>query len=336
MFDKRLEGRSEPAIEPELPIIDPHVHLYQNANVRYLIDDYVADAKAGHNIRASVHIEIQAFARKDGPEELRPLGEIEYANGVGAMGASGVYGDCRVAAGIVGHADLRRGDGVAAYLDRALTMAPERFKGIRQVAIDHPSEAIYRFITHRPPKGLLDDTAFHDGFRHLAPRGLSFDAAVFHNQIAQVAKLADAFPGTAIILNHVGTPMALDMDAAGRADVFAEWLTSIRELAKRPNVTCKISGFGLPFLGFDFIGRKETVFSAELASVWRPYVEETILAFGADRCMMASNFPQDGRACGFVPLWNAFKRITKDLSASEKRAVYFDTAARVYRLDVPA
>lgn len=336
MFDKRLEGRGEPVIEPSLPIIDAHVHLYQNANVRYLIDDYLADANAGHRIRASVHIEIQAFARRDGPEEFRPLGEIEYANGVGAMGASGVYGDCRVAAGIVGHVDLRRGDVVGTYLDKAMTIAPERFKGVRQVAIDHPSEAIYRFITHRPPKGLLDDPRFREGLAHVSRRGLSFDAAVFHNQIPQVAELAGAFPEMTFILNHVGTPVALDMDASGRAEVFREWRAAIRELARRPNVVCKISGFGLPFLGFDFIGRKETVFSAELAAVWKPYVEETIGAFGASRCLLASNFPQDGRACGFVPLWNAFKRLTAGASADEKHALYFGTAARVYRLDIPA
>ena len=334
MFDKRLEGRSEPIILPDIPIIDAHVHLYQSPVVRYLIDDYLADAKAGHDIRASVYVEIQAFARKTGPEALRPLGEIEYANGVGAMGASGVYGNCRVAAGIVGHADLRNEAAVAAYLDQALARAPDRLKGIRQVAVEHPSEVPYRFITHRPPRGLLDDSRFKEGFRHLAPRGLSFDAAIFHNQMPQVAALAGAFPETSIVLNHVGTPMAMDMDARGRAQVFSEWKTNIRALAKHPNVFCKISGFGLPFLGFDFIGRPEVVYSADLAVAWGPYVTETIEAFGTKRCMMAGNFPQDGRACGFVPLWNALKRTVSELTADEKLDLFFDTAKRAYRLDV--
>ena len=334
MFDKRLEGRNEPVILPEIPIIDAHVHLYQSPVVRYLIDDYLADAKAGHDIRASVHIEIKAFARKSGPEALRALGEIEYANGVGAMGASGVYGDCQVSAGIIGHLDLREGDAVADFLDQAMTLAPRRFKGVRQVLIDHPSEVPYRFITHRPPRGLLSDSRFLEGFKHLAPRGLSFDAAVFHNQIPEVAKLAAAFPDTAIVLNHVGTPMALDMDASGRAEVFKAWRTGIRELARHPNASCKVSGFGLPFLGFDFIGRAETVYSADLAAAWQPFVTETLEAFGPKRCMTASNFPQDGRACGFVPLWNALKRTVADLTPEERLDLFFDTANRVYRLGI--
>jgi predicted TIM-barrel fold metal-dependent hydrolase len=334
MFDKRLEGRSEPVILPEIPIIDAHVHLYQSPVVRYLIDDYLADAKAGHNIRASVHVEIQAFARKTGPEAFRPLGEIEYANGVGAMGASGVYGDCQVAAGIVGHVDLRQGEIVEEVLDRSMTLAPERFKGVRQVANEHPSEAPYRFITHRPPRGLLTDARFLEGFRHLAPRGLSFDASVFHNQLPDVARLASTFADTTIILDHVGIPVAMDMDASGRSEVFVEWRTGLRALAQRPNVLCKISGLGLPYLGFDFIGREEVVYSADLAAAWKPYIDEAIEAFGPHRCMMASNFPQDGRSCGFVPLWNALKRSVNDLSADEKDALFFETASRAYRLNV--
>ena len=334
MFDKRLDGRSEPIVLPEIPIIDPHVHLYQSPIVRYLIDDYLADTRAGHDIRASVHIEIQAFARTTGPEALRPLGEIEYANGVGAMGASGVYGNCKVSAGIVGHVDLRRGDDVSSFLDQAMALAPQRFKGVRQVAIDHPSEVPYRFITHRPPKGLLEDSRFLDGFKQIASRGLSFDAAVFHNQIPKVAALAAKFPNTPIVLNHIGTPMAMDMDANGRAQVFREWRDGIRELARQPNAICKIGGFGLPFLGFDFIARTEVVYSADLAAAWQPYVTETLEAFGPARCMMASNFPQDGRACGFVPLWNALKRTVSDLTADERLDLFFNTANRVYRLGV--
>src|ERR1700754_3515573 len=94
-------GRDEPILDPDIPIIDSHHHLFDRPALRYMLDDYLADVRAGHRIGASVYLETQAFARPDGPEVLRPLGEIEFANGVGAMCASGAYGDCRVAAAIV-------------------------------------------------------------------------------------------------------------------------------------------------------------------------------------------------------------------------------------------
>src|SRR2546422_6802244 len=129
-------GRDEPIIDPDIPIIDAHHHLFDRPALRYMLDEYLADVRAGHRIVASVYVETQAFARPGGPEVLRTLGEIEFANGVGAMGASGVYGDCRVAAAIVGYADLRFGDAVGEMLDRALALAPERFRGVRQITIE--------------------------------------------------------------------------------------------------------------------------------------------------------------------------------------------------------
>jgi L-fuconolactonase len=128
------------------------------------------------------------MARPDGPEWLRPIGEIEFANGVAAMSASGRYGPCHVAAAIVGYADLSVGDRVAQTLDRALSVAPERFRGIRQIALSHPNEAAFRYLTHRPHPDLLKSPGFPRGFRQLAPRGLSFDALVFHHQLPELGR----------------------------------------------------------------------------------------------------------------------------------------------------
>ena len=329
-----LAGRDEPILDPDLPIIDAHHHLFDRPALRYMLDDYLADARAGHKVVASVYVETQAFARPGGPEVLRPLGEIEFANGVGAMGASGVYGDCRVAAAIVGYADLRFGDAVGEMLDRALALSPERFRGVRQITIEHPSEVPFRYMTHRPPSGVLQHPQFRPGFRHLARRGLSFDAAVFHNQLPDIAELADAFADTTIVLNHVGMAMGMEMDEAARADVFSDWGRWLRELARRPNVVCKLGGLGMPFWGFGFEHRADPVSYLELAAAWTPFVAGAIEAFGAERCMMESNFPPDGRSCGFVPLWNAMKHIVRGCSADEKAALFHRTAARVYRIDL--
>jgi len=178
-FKQILVGRDEPIIDPDIPIIDAHHHLFVRPALRYMLDDYLADARAGHRIVASVYVETMAFARPSGPELLRPLGEIEFANGVGAICASGNYGDCRVCAAIVGHADLRLGDRVAELLDRALEIAPDRFRGVRQVAIDDPSDAPFRFVPVRPPRGLMKHPGFRPGFHQLVKRGLTFDAALF-------------------------------------------------------------------------------------------------------------------------------------------------------------
>jgi predicted TIM-barrel fold metal-dependent hydrolase len=335
MANKRFEGRDEPILDPDIPIIDAHHHLFDRPGLRYLFDDYLADARAGHDIRASVYMEIQAFARLDGPEMLRPLGEIEFANGVAAMGASGRYGSCRVCAAIVAYADLRYGDAIASYLDRALALAPDRLRGVRQITIEHPSEAPYRFITHRPPTGVLQSPGFRPGFAQLAKRGLSFDAAVFHHQMPEIAALADEFPDTIIVLNHLGHAVAMDMNEDGRKEVFSVWRASLRNLARHPNVVCKIGGLGLPFWGFGFETRADPIGHLELARAWKPYVEAGIEAFGVDRCMMESNFPPDGRSCGFVPLWNALKHCVSGCSGEEKAALFHRTAARVYRIDLP-
>ena len=335
LTNKRLEGRDEPILEPDLPIIDSHHHLFDRPALRYMLDDYLADAGAGHRILASVYVETLAFARPGGPPMLRTLGEIEFANGVGAMAASGVYGDCHACAAIVGYADLRLGAPIGDMLDRAMVLAPERFRGVRQISIEHPSETPFRYMTHRPPVGVLTDPRFGPGVKQLADRGLSFDAAVFHNQLPDIAALADAFPHLPIVLNHVGLAMAMEMGEDERDEVFAAWARDLRELARRPNVYCKLGGLGMPFWGFGFENRTDSLGYKELATAWRPYIETAIEAFGARRCMMESNFPPDGRSCGFVPFWNAMKHITRNCSADDKAALYHRTAAQVYRIQLP-
>jgi L-fuconolactonase len=325
-------GRDEPILEPDLPIIDSAHHLFDRPALRYMFDDYLADVRAGHRIVASIYVETLAFTRPDGPELLRPLGEVEFANGVGAMSASGVYGDCRICAAIVGHADLRFGEQVGELLDRSLALAPERFRGVRQITIDDESDAPFRYVTTRPARGIMKHPKFRAGLREVARRGLSFDVAAFHHQLGEVAELADAFPDTQLVINHVGQGMAMDLDAQGRAAVFEQLRVALRDLGRRPNVTCKIGGMGLPFWGFGFEQRTEPVGYLELAAAWKPLVEMAIEAFGADRCMMESNYPPDGRAAGFVPLWNALKHIVRDASADEKADLFHRTAARVYRL----
>lgn len=333
---KRLEGRDEVILDSGLPIVDAHHHLLARPTLRYLLDEYLEDAQSGHNIVGSVYVETLSMARKDGPELLRPLGEVEFANGIGAMAASGSFGDCRVCAGIVGYADLRLGARVAELLERCVLAAPDRFRGVRQVTIEHHTEAPFSYISNRPPVGAMTDPGFHAGLAQLARFGLTFDAAVFHHQLDELGHLAAAFPETTIVLNHAGSVMAMGLSETERADAFHRWSAAMRKLSHHDNVVVKVGGFGLPFWDFGFTEREDSVGYLELAQTWAPYAESTIEAFGAERCMMEGNYPWDGRSCGFVPMWNALKHITRNCSADERAALFHRTAMRVYRLDIPA
>ena len=88
----------EEIIEPELPIVDPHHHLWDRPGWRYLLDELLLDLNSGHNVVATVFVQCRAMHRADGPDELRPVGETEFVNGVAAMSASGTYGPTRACA----------------------------------------------------------------------------------------------------------------------------------------------------------------------------------------------------------------------------------------------
>src|SRR5262245_66336389 len=126
-----LNRRREPILEPDLPIVDPHHHLWDRPDWRYLLEELIADTASGHNIVATVFVQARAMLRPSGPIELRHVGETEFANGVAAMSASGTYGKTRACAGIVGHADLSLGSRVEPVLEAHLRAGGDRFRGIR-------------------------------------------------------------------------------------------------------------------------------------------------------------------------------------------------------------
>lgn len=320
-------------LEPDLPIIDSQHHLRDRSDSPYMFEDLVADTQRGHNIVATVYVESMSMMRKDGPEVLRPIGEIEFANGVAAVSATGKYGPCRINAAIVGYADLRFGAGVGELLDRSLATAPDRFRGIRQCTLEHPDPTVWRYVPHPPEVGIMSHPQFRQGFKELASRDLVFDTAVFHHQLPEIAKLADEFPDTTIVLNHIGQVAGTAL-VGGPAQSFDEWRGFIADLAQRPNVVCKVGGMGQPYFGFGFELKDRLPTYLELAQVWRPWTEAVIEAFGVDRCMMESNYPADRRSCDYVTLWNALKHIVTGASSEEKNALFHGTAARVYDISI--
>jgi predicted TIM-barrel fold metal-dependent hydrolase len=325
---------SEPALQPELPIIDPHHHLWDATRPRYLLDELLGDLGTGHRILATVFVECHAMWRASGPAALRPVGEAEFVAGIAAMSDSGHYGPTRIAAGIVAHADLALGEAVRPVLEALAAASGGRLRGIRHItAWDAAPET--RSSSVLPPPGLLGDAGFRRGFAQLARHGLSFDAWLFHPQLPELIALARAFPETAIILDHAGGPLGVGPYAGHRQAVFAEWRDAMRALAACSNVRVKLGGVGMPIYGFGLQGAPTPPNSEQLARLWRPYVETCIEAFGAGRCMFESNFPVDKTSCSYDVLWNAFKRLAAGASAAERDALFRGTAAETYRLVLP-
>lgn len=320
----------EEPLEPGLPICDPHHHLWDHPGARYLLDEIVADAR-DHNVRATVFVECASMYRADGPAPMRPVGETEFVQGVAAMSASGGYGDMRVAAGIVSHADLTLGAAVRDVLEAHMAASPNRFRGIRHATGWHASDDI-RNSHSRPGASLMLDDTFREGFAQLAPLGLSFDAWFYHPQLTEFVDLARAFPETTIVLDHFGGPLGIGPYAGDPDAVFAAWCEDIAPLADCPNVYFKLGGINMKVNGFEWHRRDVPPGSDELVERTSRYYDFCIDTFGASRCMFESNFPVDRESCSYTVLWNAFKKMTAGRSAADRAALFSETATRVYRL----
>jgi len=326
-----LALHEESALDPALPIVDAHHHLWDYPGRRYLPLDLLADHASGHDIRATVAVEAGAMYRADAPRATQPVGETEFLNGAAAMGASGDYGHCQLCAGIVGHADLLLGTAVRPVLEAHLRAGGGRFRGVRHISAWH-ADPDARGSMVVAPEGLLSDVRFRQGFAQLNSLDLSFDAWLYHTQLQELADLARAFPETAIILDHVGGAIGIGPYAGKRKETFVAWESGIHAVAACPNVYVKLGGLGMRLFGFEFAEAQRPPTSQALADAWRPYIDTCIAAFGPQRAMFESNFPVDKGCCSYGVLWNAFKRIVTGASADEKAALFSATARKVYRL----
>jgi L-fuconolactonase len=324
----------EPILDPDLPIVDPHHHLWLRGGHRYLLDELLADLNTGHNIVATVFEECHSMYRADGPPEMRAVGETEFVAGIAAMSASGNYGKTRVAAGIVGAADLTLGEAVEPVLVAQLRAGGGRFRGVRHSAGWDGDPIIGNSRPDSEPH-LYQRPDFRAGLRRLSALGLSFDAWLYHPQLADVVDLARAFPATPIVMGHVGGVLGYGPYAGRAPAILPEWKASMTELARCPNVVVKLGGMVNRGAGFDFHNAPAAPSSEAMAELWRPYIETCIELFGPARCMFESNFPVDKMAVGYAALWNAFKRITRGASHDEKLALFSGTATRIYRLAQP-
>lgn len=329
-----LQLTPETALEPEIPICDPHHHIWAQrheppAYQRYLLPDLVADIRgSGHNVRSTVFIEVKAFYRADGPAAMRPVGEVAYINGLADEVASGKHGPTKIAAAIVGHADLKLGDGVAPVLEAMQAASPGRFRGIRHSAGWDASPE----LTQRDIRGVMSNAQYRAGARMLAKKGLTLDNSLYHTQLDELAELARAVPELTIVLNHIGGLVRVGPYANRDNEVLVDWRRGIANVATCPNVVLKLGGVGQKRFGYDWLTLAKPIGSEELANTLEPLMHYCIEKFGPQRCMFESNFPVDKVSYSYTVAFNAFKRLSKGYSASERAALFHDTAARVYRI----
>jgi predicted TIM-barrel fold metal-dependent hydrolase len=341
-------------LEPDLPIIDPHHHLWDRPAAaladrpasghgfekvirkvpRYLFGELLTDLNAGHNVIGTVYMECGAMYDQDAPDPLRPVGETQFVNGVAAMSASGVYGPVRACAGIVGHANLTLGAAAREVLEAHVGAGGGRFRGIRHSCAYDADPQVLGPLSGRPNAGLYARPEFREGFAQLAPLGLSFDAWLLEPQLPELIDLARAFPETIIVLDHVGTPLGIGAYVGRREERFGVWRDNIRALAALANVNVKVGGLAMVFAGFPSFLSEPPASAEQLAGEWRPYVEVCLEAFGAQRCMFESNFPVDLGSCDYKTLWNAFKVLAADYSAADKASLFHASARRIYRLAI--
>jgi L-fuconolactonase len=317
----------EDALEPSLPICDPHHHLWLDRGHTgwpYTLDDLHADTSSGHNVVRTVFLECHAEYRTSGPEHLRPVGETEFV--IEAAERSSVSGEAEIA-GIMGHADLALGDAVEEVLAAHAEAGRGRFRGVRYITAQDP----------HPPLAMGDNAAMDDpnylaGVRKVGSMGFTYDAMVYHPQLPELVEVCKACPDTPIVIDHLGGFLGTGPYKDRRDETLAFWRAAMADLAACPNTFLKVGGIGMPMMGYRWDKQERPPTSEALAAPWVGPINDVIALFGPDRCMFESNFPVDKRGAGYTVLWNAFKRIAADYSPDEKRDLFHDTAARAYRL----
>jgi L-fuconolactonase len=314
----------EAVVDPERRIIDPHHHLWPAGPLPYSLADLLADIRSGHNVEHTVFMECHAAYRSVGPAAFAPVGETEFVAGE-ARRSGGLI------AGIVGHADLRQ-----ANLDEILDAHREAggglFRGIRHaLARAEPSDGL--MIAGGAPAGLFEDPAFRAGVARLGARGLTYDTWHYHYQNREFLALARAVPDTVMILDHFGTPIGVGRYADQRDAIFDDWQRDIADIARCENVVAKLGGLAMPDNGFGWHASERPPTSDEFVAAQSRYYRHMIECFGADRCMLESNFPVDRMSLPYRVLWNGLKKIARGYSDDEQTALFSGTATRVYRLD---
>ena len=325
----------EDPILPNIPIIDPHHHLWDVGFGRYYIEELLEDINSsGHNIVSTVYIMSSSNTKiysKDGLEEFKPLTEIEFATSEGKRADLIPNNKVKVNASIVGSVDLTYGNKLKPVLEKAVNISEGRLKGIRMLLASHTDPRISSGAV-KSDLGLMLHPNFIDGAKCVQDANLSLDFWIYHTQLNEMEKIARALPDLTIILNHIGGPIHIGEYEGKQAATHREWRSAMMRLSRIPNINVKLGGLGMAVNGAKFHNSKFPPNSVQLSDVWKPWIYETIDMFGFDRCMFESNFPVDKGSCSYGALWNAFKILAKDMSDDEINKLFSKNAAKIYKI----
>jgi|TARA_B110000879_G_scaffold25944_1_gene35010 L-fuconolactonase len=325
----------EDPILPNIPIIDPHHHLWDVGFGRYYIEELLEDINSsGHNIVSTVYIMSSSNTKiysKDGLEEFKPLTEIEFATSEGKRADLIPNNRVKVNASIVGSVDLTYGNKLQPVLEKAVNISEGRLKGIRMLLASHTDPRISSGAV-KSDLGLMLHPNFIDGAKCVQDANLSLDFWIYHTQLNEMEKIARALPDLTIILNHIGGPIHIGEYEGKQAATHREWRSAMMRLSRIPNINVKLGGLGMAVNGAKFHNSKFPPNSVQLSDVWKPWIYETIDMFGFDRCMFESNFPVDKGSCSYGALWNAFKILAKDMSDDEINKLFSKNAAKIYKI----
>lgn len=326
-----LSQVTEEIIDPDRSIVDSHHHFWHDEPSRgypYLLEHLWEDTNSGHRIERTVFVEAGAEYRKEGPEEMRPVGETEF---VADLASRSVEGKGTTVGAIVGHANLSLGSKIESVLKAHMAAGKGLFRGIRHLGSWDGSPDVPNSRINPPPHLFLSED-FQEGVRTLGKMNLSFDAWCYHPQLMEVVKLAKACPKTTIILNHLGGPLGVGLYTGKRDEIFEQWKQDYAALGKCPNVFGKLGGLAQGVNGRCWENRGLPPNSDEIAEDQKPYYLHAIECLGPDRCMFESNFPVEKESVSYQVLFNAFKKIATGFSDGEKEDLFQGTAVRVYRL----
>ena len=315
----------EDVVEPDLPICDPHHHLWEHPNMTaYVVSDLHGDTRSGHNVTGTVFVECGWAYQPERADGFREVGETQWV----ADHAPG-----SVIRGIVSTCDLRLPEAtLRAVLAEHEVAGKGMFRGIRHRLANDPTGSAGSSRSSVSPAGLALTDEFQRGVAVLGDLGLTFDAWLYHPQIPELAVLARAVPETTIILDHIGGPVGVGTYAGHRAEIMEQWAIDMADLAACPNVVVKVGGIGMVVYGTGWETRERPPTSDEVVDYWGDALNTTIDLFGPDRCMFESNFPVDKLTVSYRVLWNAFKKVSASRPAADREQLFRGTAERVYRV----
>lgn len=332
-----IDGIKEEIIDPDMEIIDPHHHLWHGPenppgvkeSYRYLLEDLWRDTSSGHNIKKTVFIDCGQEYYSEGPEQFKPVGETEFV--VEIAKKARLNPDKAQIAGIIGHANMMLGSKVKEVLEMHKEKGEGLFRGIRHAGGWDKDDRVRNAHSHPTPHIYLEDN-FQQGLQELSSLGMVFDTWHYHNQIKDLTQLANNLPDLIIIHDHFGGPLGIGPYEGQREMIYTQWKEDIYELSQCKNVYAKLGGLAMPVNGWDWHKRDLPATSDEIIEEQERYYLYTLECFGPERSMFESNFPVDKQSVAYHVIWNAYKKMTGDLSATDKRKLFYETANKVYNL----